>query len=86
MNDENKEYEESDSESDFIETEHIIELSEMYPHTKENKRSSLKNGKEDRDFKSLGYQCNQCQYGVDSKILLKVHMTTQHGMKYNPEI
>ena len=30
MNDENKEYDESDSESDFIETEHIIELSEMY--------------------------------------------------------
>ena len=39
-----------------------------------------------RDFKGLDYQCNQCQYGVDSKILLKVHMTTQHGMKYNPEI
>ena len=55
MNDENKEYEESDLESDFIEIEHIIELSERYPDTKENKRSSLKNGKEDRDFKSLGY-------------------------------
>ena len=32
---------------------------------------------------NLDYKCKLCNYGVNSKILLKVHMTTEHGMKYD---
>ena len=70
-------HEESDSEND--ETEDTIEECEKV-------RSFLDNKRQQKDFANLDYKCKLCNYGVNSKILLKVHMTTELGMAYNPAI
>ena len=50
----------------------------------EKVRSFLENKIQKKDYSD--YKCKLCKYGVNSKILLKVHMTTELGMAYNPAI
>ena len=47
-------------------------------------RSFLENKIQKKDYSD--YKCKLCKYGVNSQILLKVHMTTELGMAYNPAI
>ena len=74
-------HEESNSEydNDESETEDTIEECEKV-------RSFLDNKRQQKDFANLDYRCKLCNYGVNSKILLKVHMTTEHGIEYNSAI
>ena len=81
-----KGYEKIDYDIDDIETEELNKKWHISCHTEEINICSSDNRNRNKDFTKLDYQCSQCKYGLNSRILLEVHMKTQHGMKYNPDI